>query len=83
MKRKMVKKIIKRDLGFVLLIVLVPIRSRIKDGGTVAYNAAIYSVYDVHSIYDVGDSETIYSEGYIVKIFGKEIFNNTNPHVEF
>ena len=84
MKRKMIKKLLKMILGLILLILLVPIKSTIKDGGTIAYNAVIYSVYDVHSIYydEVGD-EVIYSEGYIVKIFGKEVFNNTNPHIEF
>ena len=80
------KKILKMIIGFILLILLVPIKVQYKDGGTGAYQATIYTVYDVHAIYEVsGESgeDSTYAEGYIVKIFGHEVFNNTEPHIEF
>lgn len=70
------------------LILLVPIKGQMKDGGTVHYDAILYDLYDVHRIKPVdpvniaGSYETEYIEGIIVKILGVEIFNNTDPYVE-
>ena len=54
-----------------------------KDDGTKAYRAAIYTVYDVHRIVapldEITDSE--YIEGIIIEVFGIEVFNNTNPRI--
>ena len=61
----------------VFLILLFPIRSQMKDGGTVVYNALLYRVDKVHRIKTIENNYVQeYSEGIIVKILGIEIFNN-------
>ena len=57
------------------IILLIPIPMRLKDGGTVVYNAILYRVEDVHRLAPV-DSEQEYIEGTIVKLLGIEVFNN-------
>ena len=77
------KKFILALIIIVLLICLVPFRAQYKDGGSVHYNAILYDVYDVHSIYDAGaDTEIKYVEGFIIEIFGIQVYNNTNPHID-
>ena len=66
----------------IALLLLIPFPAKLKDGGTVHYNAILYDVYDVHRIKPVenpladGTFETEYLEGIIIEIFGVEIFNN-------
>ena len=57
------------------LVLLIPIPYKLKDGGTIHYDAILYDVYDVHRI-DL-ESETGYAEGLIIKVFGIEIYDNT------
>ena len=47
MKKKIMTVICR---GLVALVLLVPIPVHYKDGGTVSYNAVLYSVTKVHSI---------------------------------
>lgn len=69
------KKILWTVLCVILsLILLFPIPLRMKDGGTVQYQAVLYSVSHVHRL--SLDSEDGYDEGIIVEILGMEIFNN-------
>lgn len=79
MKRKIIV-----ILSIVLFILLFPFQTKMKDGGTVAYRAAIYTVYDVHRIVapldETTDSE--YIEGIIIEVFGIEVFNNINPRIK-
>ena len=66
-------------LAVILAVVLLfPIPLRLKDGGTVIYQAVLYSVSDVHSLTTAEEMEQgkQYHEGIIIKIFGFEIFNN-------
>lgn len=70
-----------------LAIVLIPIPFKMKDGGTVHYNAILWDVYDVHRVTTPDDfNDAIvgneYIEGTIVLIFGKEVFNNTIPYID-
>lgn len=66
-----------------LLILCVPYPAKVKDGGTVHYDAILYDIYDMHAIYDSGPgTEMKYVEGVIVEIFGIQVFNNTNPHID-
>lgn len=58
------------------IILLIPIPTRLKDGGTVEYNAILYKVMDVHRLDPDSTSEAEYIEGTIVKILGIEVFNN-------
>lgn len=70
----------------VLTLLLLPIPSKMRDG-TIHYNAILYDVYDVHRHTSplnwtdaiVGNE---YIDGTIIKIFGYEVFNNTEPHIE-
>jgi hypothetical protein len=70
-----------------MLALLIPIPRAIKDGGTVHWDAALYNVYDVHRLHatenEDGTLETSYIEGIIVEVFGIEVFNNTEPRVNF
>ena len=74
------KKFILALIIIVLLICLVPFRAQFKDGGSVHYNAILYDVYDVHS--GPINSEWDYIEGVIIEIFGIQVYNNTNPHID-
>lgn len=75
MKKKKIKIIV---CILAAVVLLVPIPRHYKDGGTVAYQALAYSVYDVHSLNPDLEAmqERPYVEGIIVEIFGIEIFNN-------
>ena len=74
-------------LCIIFTLLLIPIPSKMKDGGTVHYNAIIYDVYDVHRIttpleYNDAIVGNEYIEGIVIKILGYEVFNNTKPHIE-
>ena len=58
------------------IVLLIPIPMRLKDGGTVAYNAILYRVEDVHRIDPEATSADDYLEGTIVKILGIEVYND-------
>ena len=72
---------------FTFTILFIPIPSKMKDGGTIHYNAIIYDIYDVHRVTSplewndaIGGNE--YIEGTIIKILGFEVYNNTNSRIE-
>lgn len=56
------------------LVLLFPLPLRLKDGGSVEWNAVLYSVTDVHRL--APETESGYLEGTIVEILGVEVFNN-------
>ena len=58
------------------LALLIPIPVRQKDGGTVEYKAALYSVYDFHRINPDINGEKPFLEGTVIEILGVEVFNN-------
>ncbi len=68
------KKIIVIACVLAALVVLIPIPRKIKDGGTVHYDAILYDVYDVHRI-DM-ESETGYEDGVVIKVLGVKVFDN-------
>lgn len=60
-----------------ILIAFIPIRSAIKDGGSVQYRALLYKVTKYHRMVDSADSmETGHLVGWGVEILGMEVFNN-------
>lgn len=61
----------------VLVLMLIPIRVGLKDGGSVRYQAVLYNVTDVHRFTE--DIVYGYEEGLIVEILGFEVFNNVTP----
>ena len=58
------------------LVLLCPQVGQLDDGGTVVYDAILYSVHDVHSL-GSGPNETM-AEGIRVEIFGFTVFDNVN-----
>lgn len=66
--------IISLAIAVVLLILLIPIRSQIKDGGSVEYKAVLYSVTNYHSKVD----HVSHMEGISVKILGIEVYDSTH-----
>ena len=72
----MKKKVIIGICILLAIVLLIPIPMRLKDGGTVAYNAILYRVEDVHRIDPEATSAEDYLEGTIVKILGIEVYND-------
>ena len=78
----MKKKIVIGIVVFVMLVLLVPIRLQMKDGGSVQYKAVLYSVTKYHQItLKEGSEEDVivesgYRVGWGVEILVLEIFNN-------
>lgn len=56
----------------ILFVLLCPVKCYYKDGGTVAYKAILYTVYDKHSWVPDG-----ILEGTVVEILGFEVYNDT------
>jgi len=59
----------------IALILLFPIPMRLKDGGSIRFQAALYSVTKYHKLDH--ESDNGYIKGIGIEIFGIEIFNNT------
>ena len=47
---------------------------RLKDGGTVKYQAVLYSISNVHQL--DSDSEDCYQDGLTVEILGMKVYSN-------
>ena len=74
----MKKKIVIYVAIVVVLILLIPIPMRLKDGGSVVYQAVLYSVKDVHSLNPDMESGASYKEGIVIKVLGVKIFDNVH-----
>ena len=78
----MKKKIVIGIVVFFMLVLLVPIRMQMNDGGSIQYRAVLYSVTKYHQITMEWDDENEevadsgYRVGWGVEILGLEIFNN-------
>ena len=70
----MKKIIVSISLVVLAAVLLIPTTMYADDGGSVKYQAVLYSVYDVHRIDLAKDNG--FAEGIIVEILGIEIFNN-------
>ena len=57
----------------IALICLIPIPMHLKDGGTVKYQALLYSVSKVHRLAPVEASKD-YEEGTIISVLGFEVY---------
>ena len=62
------------------IVLLFPIPMRLRDGGTVQYEAILYAVSDVHSLATVEEQEAgkEFNDGIIIEILGLELFNNVD-----
>ena len=72
----MKKKVLTGICVLLAILFLIPIPMRLKDGGTVVYNAILYRVEDVHRLDPEAASAEDYLEGTIVKILGMEVYND-------
>ena len=72
----MKKKVMIGICVLLVIVLLVPIPMRLKDGGTVVYHAVLYQVEDVHRLGAVDMAEDEYLEGMIVRILGMEVYNS-------
>jgi len=77
MKKKMITAIIL----LLLVVLLFPVRTQLKDGGTVQYTAVLYRVSKVHRLISIEEMEQEgkvkeYDDGITVELLGFEIFNN-------
>lgn len=77
----MKKKIIIIVIAIVLVILLFPIRSVLKDGGTIEWKSLTYSISKVHSLYSVDGYPMGYKDGIIIKLFNMTIYNNTKNNL--
>lgn len=78
------KSIIIISIVVVLAILLFPIPSKLKDGGTVEYRALLYTITDYHKlILETDESESGYIEGIKIEILGIEIFNSLDEKESF
>ena len=76
----MKKKILIAVIVIILLVLLIPIPMRLKDGGTIEYKALIYTISKVHRLNH--NSKSGYDNGLIIKIFGKEMYNNVSNNTK-
>lgn len=76
----MKKKIIIAIVIVIAVIILFPIPLRLKDGGTVKYQALLYSISDVHRL-AATENDVCYEDGIIIEILGLEVFNNVVPSI--
>ncbi len=72
----MKRKIIAAICIFLTAVLLVPIPMRMKDGGTVKYQAVLYSITDVHRLAPLEAGG--YEEGIIIEILGLQVINSVD-----
>lgn len=58
-----------------IAIFIVPVPMHQDDGGTVKYQAVLYSVSDVHRLAPT-ENDVAYEDGIIIEVLGFEVFNN-------
>lgn len=76
MKKKIILLIV-----IIMIVLLFPIRTHLKDGGTVEYKAILYKVSKINQLISEEEMEQNgkiknYDKGIIVEFLGIEIFNN-------
>ena len=62
----------------VLVILLVPVRMNLKDGGSVRYKSLVYEVTKIHQLAPDVDGVKPYIDGFEVKILGMTFYRETN-----
>ena len=78
--KKKRRKIILIVCAVVLVLMLIPIRYHVKDGGTVEWRAILYTVSDMHcdAGVDKKTGENLYTVGTRIKLLGFTVFDNTH-----
>ena len=74
----MKKKIILFIVIIAILVLLVPIPFKLKDGGSIEFKSLLYTVTKYHKL-DM-ESETGFQDGIGIKILGMEVYNNLDKN---
>ena len=74
------KKIIIIVAIIIFVLMLIPIPNRLKDGGSVEYNAVLYQYTKIHRLSE--KSSTGYEDGWELKILGIHVCGEINTHVQ-
>ncbi len=74
------KKILTKVIIVIVIIMLIPIPRKLKDGGSIEYNAILYQVTKVHRLSE--KTKTGYEDGWIIKLFGIEIYSKVDVEIE-
>ena len=74
------KKIIIIVTIVVFILMLIPIPNRLKDGGSVEYNAVLYQYTKIHRLSE--RSSTGYEDGWELKILGIKIGGKIDTHTK-
>ena len=61
----------------IFILMLIPVPTRLKDGGSVEYNAILYKYTKIHRLSE--KSSTGYIDGWELKILGIKIGEKINP----
>lgn len=69
----MKKKLIRIIIVIIALILILPIPIRYKDGGTVKYQAVLYSITNYHALRGVDGYDT----GIEIRVLGMTVYENT------
>ena len=62
----------------VIVILFTPVRLAIKDGGSVRWQALVYSVTKIHQLNPASDDTKPYIDGWEVKLLGMTVYRETN-----
>lgn len=62
----------------VLVILLTPVRTNLKDGGSVKYKSLVYEVTKIHQLALDEDGVKPYIDGFEIKILGMTVYRETN-----
>lgn len=74
----MKKRTITIIIVVLLIVLLFPIRYRLKDGGSIVYKSITYQVTKVHRLYDINGIE----EGWEIEILGFRVYNKTTINAD-
>ena len=64
----------------VLILLIIPIPFRLRDGGSIEYKAILYSVTKIHRLNH--QSSTGYEDGWKIEILGAQVYNEVDVYVE-
>lgn len=73
------KKIFSLALILILVLVLLfPIKTHLKDGGSIRYSAILYKVTKVHSLAPLKDIEKgkEYNKGLVIEVLGFKVYDS-------
>lgn len=70
--------VIAAAITIVLLILFIPLRMNLKDGGSVRYKSLVYEVTKIHRLSPDAHGIKPYIDGFEVKVLGMTVYKTTN-----